>query len=525
MLRRMKGAIAFAVFVAVVGAGRPGRTGGIYVPGAGPSAQARAGAFVAKSDDPSAIAHNPAGFAKLDGTHISIGANLVDYDLRYRRTGAYEPSGEAMPESYEGAPYPEVEDISRPEVGIGEFQIAPTIAVSTDLGHPEWPVRFGIGLVTPQGYSARKFPQSHDLGDPDAPAPGPQRYDTIDQRAYAILPSVAVSYSPIPQLDIGVRLSWGISGAEGQRSVWAIRNYEEYEGRDSVFVLDHASDPFVPAYGAGVLYRPLRSLEVGIAYSSALHIRSKGEAHTIVGDAVFEDATTLPVPDEFAQCAPGGREDALKVCMSADVPQTATAGARWVFFDPNGREQGDIELDVGWEDWSASSNVVTELDAMDSIGQFLNPGVIRHGFRDTYSFRLGGSWALPLSVHRLVLRGGAAWDTAAAPDQYTRVDVDGKARATLATGVAFETSRFRVELGGGVVLEPDVTVETCKPPDGPSVGDVGCTSSGDTPVLDRESPDPIQPKQGELNQIESPFNSGTYESGYLLFSLGFTTWF
>ena len=54
--------------------------GGIFVPGTAPQAQARAGAFVAKADDPSALFHNPAGFSKGTGTVIQIGANFLDYE-------------------------------------------------------------------------------------------------------------------------------------------------------------------------------------------------------------------------------------------------------------------------------------------------------------------------------------------------------------------------------------------------------------------------------------------------------------
>ena len=41
-------------------------------------------------------------------------------------------------------------------------------------------------------------------------------------------------------------------------------------------------------------------------------------------------------------------------------------------------------------------------------------------------------------------------------------------------------------------------------------------------MLDRDRPDPLQPLNGELNQVQSPFNAGTYRQRYLLFSLGAT---
>ena len=53
----------------------------MVLPGYGSAAQPRAGAFVAKADDPSAVHHNPAGLAKQRGTVVQIGFNLVSFSL------------------------------------------------------------------------------------------------------------------------------------------------------------------------------------------------------------------------------------------------------------------------------------------------------------------------------------------------------------------------------------------------------------------------------------------------------------
>src|SRR5690606_20327366 len=120
--------------------------GGFFVPGAGPTGQGRAGAFAAKADDPTAISYNPAGYAKLDGTQLYVGANFLRLALSYQRAGVYEPTGVDEPGAYEGQPFPLVENGSENTIGFGGFQVLPTLALSSDLGHPEWPVRFGIGL-------------------------------------------------------------------------------------------------------------------------------------------------------------------------------------------------------------------------------------------------------------------------------------------------------------------------------------------------------------------------------------------
>ncbi len=502
--------------------------GGILVPGAGPVGQARAGAFVARSDDPGAMSNNPAGFAKVRGTVVGLGVNLVDYDLTYTRAGRYETSGEPDAGDYEGQPYPAVTDQSRPSIGIAGFQAIPLVAVASDLGHPEWPLRFAAGVFAPQGFPERKFAERIDAGTADD-APGPQRYDIMEQRARIAMPAVAVAWSPLANLDVGARLGWGFATIHGRKAVWSITNYEEWEGRDSIFTID-VSDRFVPGAAVGALWRPAPWMEMGATWTSAMHVRAKGTGNSRLGGNVggaFE-VETRPVADQYAVCATGGTMEAFKSCLSLDVPQTATAGARVILRDARGNERGDLEVDLSWEDWSAAGETRIIVDAEividDGVATLpLNDSLSRHGFQDVWSLRVGGSWAVKLGGQRLELRAGAAHDTKTAPVSWTRVDMDGKPRTTLAGGLGLRAGRYAIDLGGGVVMQPDRTVGSCKPPDGPSLADRGCGTSGeDTPYADRVAPDPGQPRQGTMVQFESPFNAGSYESGYLLLHLGLT---
>ena len=514
----------------VIGAGaiNTASAGGLVVPGAGPSAQPRAGAFVARADDPTAISHNPAGFAKLDGTQLTVGANFIDFSLSYQRFGNYEVSDEMVAADYEGLPYPEVNDRSKPSAGIGPYQLLPLLAFSTDLGHPEWPIRVGGGIFTPQGYTARKFDEDYTIDGASDLAPGPQRYDAIEQSAIVIQPSVVVAYKVLPELDVGVRASWGFGEIKGKKAVWGIRNYDESRGQDSLFTLDSAKDKFIPGYSVGVMYRPTPFLEFGAAYNSQLNIDAKGVGSAQVGGGILDGAGTEPVTDEEANCAKGGVEGALKICFDLTVAQSATIGGRWILRDGDGSERADVELNVRWEDWSASKDNFIVVDGREKLTQQrLNPGLSRHGFRDTVSVRLGGSHRFDIGKkHQLTAKAGVAYDTAAAPDSWTRADLDGKARLTLGAGVGFEIGRYTISVGGGAALQPTVDVQPCKPPDGPVFGDIGCLEGGgETPTADRTAPDPQQPLLGKNNQAESPFNPGRYKSGYRIFSLGLTTSF
>ncbi len=496
--------------------------GGLYIPGTGTQAQARAGAFVAKVDDPSALYHNPAGFAQQDGWVVHVGANLVDYDLTFDREGVYEQAPEGT--SYEGQEYAPVSDESSPPIGVGPFQAVPLIGVSGDVGVKN--LRIGFGIMAPQAYPERSIGADYEFeADPNQPPP-PSRYDVVEQSAATVMPSVAVAYRVHPKIDVGGRFTWGIADLKATDYVWGVRNYEEWIARDGLFEVD-VSDSFVPGFGLGVLVRATDAIQVAASWSSAMHVRAKGKGSTELGSNLGlppdQPEFIEPVDDQFAQCAPGGVDQSnLKACVALDLPMTATAGARYVLRDGSGAERGDVEFDLSWEQWSAASDIHVIVDGQSGItGLPLKEAIIRHGFKDVLSFRVGGAWAFPVAGNALIVRAGAAYDTATAPLRFNRVDLDGAPRTTLAAGLAWQMKKLRVDFGGGVVLEPTRNVPSCNPDfDAPTCpGD-----EADQPGDPRFWPDPVQPLSTPSQQVQSPFNGGTYESGYLLLSLGVTYW-
>jgi len=502
--------------------------GGLFIPGAGPQAQSRGGAFVAKADDPTALFHNPAGFAKGSGTIIQIGANFVDMSLEYQKAGTYKvPLGETL--SYGGTPYAMVADDSKPTIGVGGFQALPVIAVSTDFGLAKKgiPIRFGLGLVAPQAFPQRDFQAGYQFEADINQPPPPQRYDTVKQKASAIMPSLAVAYRAMPNLDIGARFSSGIAELEGHTHSWGIANYAGWIGRDSEFKVK-TKDSFVPQWGIGMLYRVTPNIELGAAYSSQADIKARGTGSSNLGSdlGTGPDMPATVVPNnDTPRCAPGGTSMTdLKACVNFTLPQMATFGARYILRDARGGERADVEFDVRWENWKAADTIHVIVDGISlPSGRFLEPTRIRNGAQDVYSFRLGGSYTMPVGKNSLQFRAGAAYDTKTSPVSWSRLNFDGKPRTTLAGGLALTVGKYRFEFGGGVVLQPDRTVaDDCNP----TISDGGCQGNGiDTDEQDRTRPDPIQPTSGALNQLEAPFNAGEYKSGYVLLHLAVTTKF
>lgn len=497
----------------------------------------RAGASVASIDDPSALAVNPAGLSKTKGTVIHVGTSLISYHQTMSRSGVYEATGDADL-AWEGQPYGSVSDKSTPAIGLGPFQAVPVISVSSDLGGLVKGLVVAAGVVAPNAYPDRSMGADYELEDPNAPPP-PTRYDIVEQQAAIVLPSIGVAYHLLDKVRIGGRFSFGFADLEARTFVWGAQNYDEYSGKDGEFSVK-VKDSFVPAWAVGAQYLVSPSFEVGFQYQSAIHVNAKGTGTSKVGSDAIEGSTVTVVPVDGLGtnfCETGGTAEALKACINLSLPQMLNLGGRYIFRDADDREVADLELNVQWENWGGT---VTQDGAERPIGDYqvivdgfasiapgvglqLNPSLIRHNLQDTFSFRLGGSYRLPLAGNTLVVRGGVAYDTVAAKDGWQRVDFDGAARLTTTAGASLVLSRVSIDVGVGKVFEGTREQGTgCNP----TVSDPGCGSDGDAlPVEDRVGPDPVQPTSDSSGQVENPFTGGTISSGYNLLMLGVTTWF
>lgn len=524
--------------------------GGLLLPGAGAISTSRAGASVASAEDGEALTLNPSGMAKGHGTRIQIGASIINYFMTFQRNGTYDDlANDAQP--YEGQAYPVVEQDAHPALGIGRYQPVPVIAVVSDLGGAVPNLTAGVGLYAPNAYPFRRMnnvngkPYFTQDGDgnwqfPVAGEPPPStRYDIIEQDAAVILPGVGVAYRVNDQLDVGGRFSAGVANVKSTIALWGMpANFAEWIKQDSLFTLD-AKDNFVTTWDLGVTYRVNPIFEVGANYSAQMNVSAKGDAHAVNGPEVTLAGQPVAIlPSNSPRCAAGGTAQALKGCVEFALPMTAQVGGRYKILDGNGTERGDLEMDLNWEHWQAerASDFRVVVDAQATTAGSPNAGIdlkdnlVKHGFRDTWGLRLGGSYKLPAGTNLVTVRGGFAYDTAAAKEGWERADIDGSSRMMLSAGGSYRLPRFQIDAGFGAILEGTrSTSANCNPvanPAGTSPLYTGCSASGEQQApADRQGPDPINPLVLPDQQLESPTNQGTYKSHYLMFMLGVSTWF
>ena len=428
--------------------------------------------------------YNPAGLAKAKRWDFYLGGNWFDYSLTFDRTG----------NDANGTPFASIRD---DKGGL----VLPFLGAAQRVGN----LAFGEGIWAPPSMADR------DFGAAGNTSPG--RYDVMKQHAVILQPSVGAAYRVRDNLDVGVRATWGLSQLTGTTAVWGANNANEDPGLDGVFSLE-VKDNFMPGFGAGVLFRPSPTWEIGAVYHSAIHVEAVGTASVVLGANL--PVAVAPVADADAQCAPGGAIDALKTCLGLSLPQVVSVGGRYIVRDGRGQEKADLEVDVRWENWSRVPNTDVRVDGVVTLNgnpvSNLSPTVTRHGFEDVLAVRVGGSYGLAGGADVLELRAGLGYDTAAAPTSWTRLDWDGKERATFAGGLAYRLSSYRFDIGGQFIWEPakDVTDVMLAQPNN---------------VRTRVQPDPIWPVVEPSSQVYHPFNAGRYESSYFVLGAGVTAWF
>jgi long-subunit fatty acid transport protein len=514
------------------------RAGGLTLPGSGAISTSRAGAAIASADDGEALALNPAGLANVTGTVITVSAAAISYSMEFTRRGTYDalPTRDA---AFEGQEYGTVKNNAKPPLGIGSFQPIPIFAVATDLGGKLGDkVRLGAGLYGPNAYPFRNMRNRNGVeyifNNDDQAAPPGSRYDILEQEAAVLLPSVAASFRVSPKLDIGVRASLAFADIKSTTTIWGgLSNVVEDPQQDAEITVS-AKDSFIPAFGVGVTFHATPNLDLAAVYSSQVTIHAKGEASSVKGPGVTVNGEPFEIGpiDGTPRCAAGGSFEAQKACVDFALPMTATLGARYKMLDANGKLKGDIELNLGWENWSAelvsSYRVVVDADVyINDVAQLsLKDNILRHEYKDVFTARLGGSYHIPQGANTIILRGGLGHDTRAAKEGWLRADVDGAARTTFAFGGAYRAKKFQIDLGGGFIYEgsPENAGDCNILEDTPDTR--GCNMDGNERPLDqRNGPDPINPLVVPNQQTENPIAQGTYKAHYKLIMLGFSTWF
>jgi long-chain fatty acid transport protein len=428
-----------AAFTALVGAsalaGSALADGGYYTGALGARAAGRGGAFVARADDVTAVSVNPAGLAQLDGTVIEIG-NQVGYNgYDYTRAPTLD-YGNVQNGTAPLVPFNKVSN------GAPWQPALPFIGVASRLGLRNW--SFALSAFAPPGISKLEFPES-----------GGQRYLMVGREAIILNYAASVAWKFHDVFGVGVTFEWI---AVPRLNYSLIINANPAPGAANpvssnydILAETKGSDTFTPNLVLGAWYRPIPSLQFGLAgqvlpASIVTHSTLKLTAlnQTLLGDVTTE-RDQVPAND---------------VTVTLPLPLLARLGGRYRHL-AGGRETYDLELDVEYETWSRAQDFAVGTNGL--VAQALGNQNVKLGtiliakhWNDVFSVKVGGDFNLV--PDRWTVRAGAYYETAVAPSSYANVDFAGGQQLGAAVGGSLLLGQLEIALTYQLRYQPTVTV-------------------------------------------------------------------
>jgi long-chain fatty acid transport protein len=291
------GLASLLVFPAISDAGNPLE---------GAKAAGMGGAFAAVADDPSAIAHNPAGLTTLKGTNLYNGISLVNLFSEYESPGG------------------------RKESTFFQLFFPPHAFLTSNFGCKN--LAFGLGIYSPFGIGGRKWSDT-----------GLTRYASTNGLIATINLNPTMAWRVLPQLSLGIGLDILYSLNQMTRMV----NQSLFAFRDAK--LSFRGSGIGVGGNFGMLLFPEGKLSLAFAYRSRIRLKQRG--------SLSLGAIAPPLQPLF-----GGGVFRTNASTVMEFPHMFTWGAAW-----RPTSHVTVALEVDWFLWSvlrqASLNLKTQIPA------------------------------------------------------------------------------------------------------------------------------------------------------------------
>jgi long-subunit fatty acid transport protein len=459
---------------------------GFEVGDQGVRATGRGGAFVARSDDGSAIMHNPAGLAKQRGTQLYYSHRLVYQDIEYRRARTLDWS-----DATHGMPV--MADFDHVENDTPLFPLGLMLAVTTDFGLEDF--GFAAGIFAPSAAGSAAYDQE-----------GPQKYMMTEMDVKLLYYTISAAWKYQDLFGIGASLQWAHMPSLVYEMVVdgnvSARLVNPVESRFDFLARIEGSDLFKLTSTVGIWLRPFDNWEFAIA-GQIIPIHYDIDGHLSL------TPQSLDLEEPVSITRDGVADD--RVTLSLTFPQKWKAGVRYYKMQGD-TELFDIELDIVYEEWSAQREfglkagltveVLNQTMSVDDIS-------VPKRWQDTVAVRLGGDWNVIPRI--LWLRGGLFYESPAIRPEYAYVDFFSYHRFGGALGFSYKIGRFDLSMSYTMVLQNVMVV-------GEDQGQIYQQTPGspcEEPYTDTELCN-----ERYLGQPGAVANAGTYRAYFHLLNLG-----
>lgn len=401
----MKHLSVASTLVVVFAITTPAFAQGYYSGTQGSRAAGRAGAFVARADDLSAVELNPAGLAGIEKTTIQVGNRFSNnsYDFTRQSTLDWGHPVNGQPAFVQFATVQNEKPWQ---------YLDPMLGVASNLGLKDW--GFAIAAYAPAGIARTQYP-----------ADGGQRYMMVTRDSQILNYTASVAWKLRDVFGIGATFQWIavpslkyqlIINGDSQSRQSSTSESPVRNGLDMRATIS-GSDAFTPNLILGTWYRPTKYLQGGFSAQvvpTSMHLNG-----TLAVDPVTAGGEVT--------LRRNGRR-ANDVTLNLPLPVKLRKGLRYRHIRA-GREIFDIELDVAYEFWSRVKEFTLQTNGIVASWENNDVSVgridIRKQWRNTVSVMLGGDYAVVPNL--LTVRGGTFYTSALSDPAYTQIDfVSGK---------------------------------------------------------------------------------------------------
>ncbi len=391
------------------------RGAGFLVYEHGAAAMGIAGAFVGVANDVTAIFHNPAGIAWLEGTHISAGTTLIT-----------SKNSLSLP----NWPDPSFQNVK----GISQSFFPSTFYISHKINDK---LAAGFGFFSPFGLGA-KWPEDYPL-----------RFISIDDDMITLIFNPCVAYKVSDDFSVGFGVSYIHAELSFELSEFQALDFNPIAGFPPLTLPQLVGSIEIPAkleasggtfgWNTGALYKG-ENYSLGVNFRSGFTIGFEGDLE------LFTDKILLQVPQ-----IPGINLAPAVPLIIAAVPKSGEAAVDFKFPHILGFGGGFwvtdnlmLSADIHIHFFSSFEELLVEIDVPSA-----NPAVqfedkhIEENWDNSYIIRTGIQYLLN---EKIALRGGFFYDKNPQPTESVDPILPDSDRLGFTAGFGYIGKNFTIDL-------------------------------------------------------------------------------
>lgn len=376
--------------------------------------RAMAGAGV-MGDDLSAVHYNPAGMTLLEGTRIQATGTWVGLNAEYKGEGGATENGRK------------------------KGQLIPAGFITHQVNDQLW---LGLGLTVPYGMGI----------DFDRNWEGAERGNKSTILTFDMNPNVAWKINEKFSVGGGLSLQY----AKAKLGMAKMGIAQNTYGMNSTV----EGDSWAWGWNVGLMFRPVETVRLGIAYRSHIAHNADGETTidthkglTKVGQGMMAQGQALIAKGETAKgtaliqqggavSAVAGQTFVSDMKVRIKTPDTLTFSAAW-----DATQDLTLSATARWSKWSNFDTLTIENSgfhggniplANDAMNQMAATSQVHNKWDDTWFFSLGADYRLN---EQLTVRGGVAYDQGPVDNAYRIAVIPDTDRVWVSGGASYKFNK------------------------------------------------------------------------------------